>query len=70
MLFPPSGSAHDDYNTTRASQRAIVYQALVDTPRTLADAIRVSHTWGEVVAYILRDKLARREELAKKEGHR
>lgn len=61
FIFPPAGTAHDDRDDERPSQRAIVWAAMNDTPRELERIIRVSGSWSEVVARIIGDMEERRE---------
>lgn len=49
MLFPPSGTRHDDRDAAEPSQRAIVYRALVDQPTELRKIVLRSRSWSQVV---------------------
>lgn len=49
MLFPPSGSKHDDRDAPEPSQRAIVYRALIDNPTELRKIVLRSRSWSQVV---------------------
>lgn len=49
MLFPPSGTKHDDRDVPEPSQRAIVYRALVDNPTELRRIVLRSKSWSQVV---------------------
>lgn len=62
FIFPPDGTMHDSWEDDEPSQRAVLYQAIEDTPRLLADAIRRSRTWGQVVGPILRERARLRED--------
>lgn len=53
VLFPPSGSKHDSIEDEEPSQRAIVFQAMTDTPAMLREAIGRSHSWREIVGRVL-----------------
>lgn len=69
MIYPPSGTRWDSWEDPNPSQRAIIYRALQDTPKTLHEAVRQSWSWAEVVHRILRDLEDRREgvQLAEKD---
>lgn len=49
FIYPPSGSFHDDRETSNPSQRAIVWRALEDNPTRLEAIVRRSRSWHEVV---------------------
>lgn len=49
MLFPPTGTVHDDREGPEPSQRAIVYRALEDNPAELLAIVRRSSSWNGVV---------------------
>lgn len=53
MIFPPSGTIHDDRDAEQPSQRAIVWRALEDNPAGLAKIIGRSRSWNGVVAGII-----------------
>ena len=53
ILFPPSGSAHDDRDAAEPSQRAIVWRAMQDNPSELARIIGRSRSWNGVIAGII-----------------
>ena len=53
MIFPPSGTKHDDRDAENPSQRAIVYRALIDNPRELHKIIARCRSWNGVVASII-----------------
>lgn len=53
MLYPPSGSAHDDRDAAEPSQRAIVWRALEDNPTELVAIIGRSSSWSGVVDRII-----------------
>lgn len=53
ILYPPSGSAHDDRDAESPSQRAIVWRALEDNPAELAAIVRRSSSWNGVVDRII-----------------
>lgn len=53
ILFPPSGTAHDDRDAAEPSQRAIVWRALEDNPTELHRIIGRSRSWNGVVAGII-----------------
>src|SRR5690349_10714946 len=53
ILFPPAGSKHDSIEDDEPSQRAIVWQAITDTPAMLREAIAHSRSWREAVGRIL-----------------
>lgn len=53
ILYPPTGSAHDDRDAESPSQRAIVWRALEDNPTELAAIIRRSRSWSGVVDRII-----------------
>lgn len=59
MIFPPSGTAHDDRNAAEPSQRSIVWRALEEQPTELLRIIRRSRSWSQVVDAIfgLEDRL-------------
>lgn len=62
MLFPPSGTRHDDRDAESPSQRAIVWRALEDNPAELERIVRRSRTWSQVVDYVMgMDERLRRE---------
>lgn len=58
MLYPPAGTAWDQRDDPKPSQRAIVYAALVDLPRRTARIVEQSRSWREVVERILRAEAA------------
>lgn len=62
FIFPPAGSPEDDRDAEEPTQRAIVYRAIADTPRTLLAIIGRSRSWTQVVAGIVQDMDARRED--------
>lgn len=53
MLFPPSGTKHDDRDAEKPSQRAIVYRALEDNPTELRKIVSRSSSWSQVVDRIM-----------------
>lgn len=53
MLYPPSGTAHDDRDAEQPSQRAIVYRALRDNPTELRAIIGRARSWSGVVDRII-----------------
>ena len=53
ILYPPTGSAHDDRDAESPSQRDIVWRALEDNPTELAAIIRRSRSWSGVVDRII-----------------
>lgn len=63
MLYPPSGSRHDDTDAARPSQRAIVWLALDWTPGELLLVIGRSSTWSQVVDGLMSSVNSRRDEL-------
>lgn len=58
ILFPPTGSRHDSWEDPEPSQRAILWRAVSETPKLLAEAIDRARSWREVLDYVL----ARRDE--------
>jgi hypothetical protein len=62
MLYPPSGTQHDDIDAPHPSQRAIVYRAIDGTPKLLMRVIARSSTWSQVVDELMRSVNARRDE--------
>lgn len=52
-IFPPTGTAHDDRDAAKPSQRAIVWRALEDNPRQLAAIVGRCRSWSEVVDRII-----------------
>jgi hypothetical protein len=63
MLYPPTGTRHDDIDAPHPSQRAIVYRALDGTPSQLLAVIARSSSWSQVVDDLMRVVSARRDEL-------
>lgn len=55
ILFPPDGSPEDSWSDAHPSQRAIVYRAIVETPRLLRWAIHRPGvtSWGDVIGHLL-----------------
>jgi len=53
FIFPPGGSPDDDPEDPHPSQRAVVYEAVSNTPRALMDAIAASRDWSEVVRLVI-----------------
>jgi hypothetical protein len=53
MLYPPSGTAHDDRDSPEPTQRAIVWRALEDNPAELERIVRTSRSWSGVVDRII-----------------
>lgn len=53
FIYPPTGSAHDDWGVEDQSQRAIVWHALEDNPTELEAIVRRSHSWSGVVDRII-----------------
>lgn len=53
ILYPPSGTRHDDRDAEQPSQRAIVWRALEDNPAELAAIVRRSSSWSGVVDRII-----------------
>jgi len=62
IIFPPDGSPDDSWADAHPSQRALVYRAIVETPRLLRWALRQPGiaSWGDVIEHLLagRDRLA------------
>jgi hypothetical protein len=52
MLYPPSGTALDQWDDDEPSQRAMLIRAIRESPTLLGMAIGSSSSWGEVVAYV------------------
>lgn len=53
MLYPPTGTPHDDREVERPSQRAIIWRAMEDNPRSLVRILGRSSTWNDVVRGIV-----------------
>ena len=60
LLYPPSGTKWDSWEDERPSQRALLFRALVDTPRLLRGALIGSRTWSQVLTKLLLDRDALR----------
>lgn len=56
FLYPPSGDAYDSWSDDEPSQRALLIRAIRETPGLLADLIRSSRSWGEVVGQLMRQR--------------
>lgn len=67
MLYPPEGTRWDSWEDDEPSQRAMLYRAIRDTPKLLSEAIARAHSWGDVIAYILRRRDEWRDELDAKD---
>ena len=67
FLYPPAGSRFDSFEDEEPSQRAVVYQAIADTPLLLAECIGKSRSWSDVVAKLLRERQVMRDELRLRE---
>lgn len=63
MLYPPAGDRFDNWEADEPSQRAMLIRAIRESPGLLHQAIARSKTWGEVVAYVIRQRDDWREEL-------
>ena len=62
IIFPPDGTAEDSWSDPRPSQRALIYRAIVETPRLLRWALTRPGivSWGDVIEHLLagRDRMA------------
>lgn len=56
FIYPPNGSPHDDPRVRHPSQRAIVQQALDETPVALTAIVESSSSWAEVVRRVIHDR--------------
>ena len=65
FIYPPQGTAFDQRDAETPSQRAIIWQALQDTPVFLEITINGSSSWSEVVAKVLAFEDRRRQEVAR-----
>lgn len=63
FIFPPAGDRWDSWEDGQPSQRAIVYRAIEDTPRTLRAVIARSRSWNDVVRGLMADLERRREDV-------
>jgi hypothetical protein len=63
ILYPPDGDRYDSWEDDEPSQRAMLIRSIRETPKLTTAAIAHSHSWGEVVAYIIRRRDDMREEL-------
>ena len=64
IMFPPHGTAHDSWDEN-PSQRALVYQAIRETPDMLGWAIRGidKPTWREVVGRVIAGRQEMRDQI-------
>lgn len=53
FIYPPSGTAHDDREAEKPSQRAVVWRALQDNPGRLEAIVRRARSWNEVVERVI-----------------
>lgn len=60
--YPPSGSPFDDRDDPEPSQRAIIYRALLDRPRTTWATVARARSWNQVVSGILQTEERIRED--------
>jgi hypothetical protein len=60
ILYPPNGSPHDSWDAAHPTQRAILIQAMRETPNLLAECIPDSSSWHEVIAKLRHGRDARR----------
>lgn len=67
FIYPPSGSRYDSWEDDEPSQRAVVWQAIVDTPLLLEQAIARSRSWSDVVAKLLYERQVMRDEMRLRE---
>ena len=49
MLYPPTGSRHDNRDAEAPTQRAIVYAAIEENPTELRRILEASSSWSQVV---------------------
>lgn len=56
MIYPPSVEGSEYWGDPAASQRALVYREIEDNPTRLHRAIAQGRSWGDVVAYCLRER--------------
>src|SRR4051812_17297897 len=49
ILYPPTGSRHDNRDAAQPTQRAIVYAALEENPTELRQILSRSSSWSQVV---------------------
>ncbi len=70
ILYPPAGDRFDSWEDDEPSQRAMLIRAIRETPTLLMAAIGRSHSWGEVVAYVIRRRDEWRDELAFRDATR
>lgn len=52
-IFPPTGSRHDDRESAKPSQRAIVWAAIEENPTELERIVRRCRSWHQVVDQII-----------------
>lgn len=62
FLYPPSGTRWDSFEDDQPSQRAMIYRAIDETPGLLADIIRKSHSWHDVIARLTQGRDSMRED--------
>lgn len=62
MLYPPSGTRWDDRDDAQPSQRAIVWAALDDRPRSTLATIARSRSWSAVVRAVMAEEGRLRED--------
>lgn len=67
FIYPPTGSRYDSWEDDEPSQRAVVWQAIVDTPLLLEEAIAKSRSWGDVVRKLLYERQVMRDEMRLRE---
>ncbi len=67
FLWPPNGTDSDDRDAGSPSQRAIVWRAICDTPRWLAETMRHCDSWSMVVGAILAHEEGMREDATYRE---
>lgn len=53
FIYPPCGSAEDDRDAEKPSQRAILWRALEDNPVALVAMVGRSRSWSQVVDAVI-----------------
>ncbi len=67
FIYPPNGSRFDSWEDEEPSQRAVVWQAIVDTPLLLDQAIGQARSWSDVVRKLIYERQVMRDELVLRE---
>jgi hypothetical protein len=67
MIYPPEGTRWDSWDDDEPSQRAMLIRAIRETPQLLATAISRSHSWGQVIEYVIKRRDDIRAELDERE---